>query len=560
MRDERNKRFGKAFLALTLALVLLLTSVEGAVEVFAEESLMPIDFTKGISVEKHEPKASITEDAKAKDKKASPVIENDAKGEEAELELGGEIVGDAVAEGQIEAPTINDVFVGDKTISGKNLHRGKIGGKNARGTVHVTLKDKKGSIKDEVSVTPKSGTTWKVKLSEGVEVAEGDTVTAYQEFDGKQSPVTEPVGAKLSLADQNKDKLNMPTGEILIEQTSSNIVNEDEQAEAVKMLKDANPEISGDIKSVKFSINGINHAYYEVTYTDGSTSGKVEATNLQIKQVTEYSRGAVLDSITIVDNVIKGKLAGPGPFDGIKVQLILKVSEADKPNFCDGGKCTVDKDSSKPVDAVVNTETGEFTYTIPNPDLKLDQVVGVTVKEPHKFKSCSSTKVTAPIPEKTKVRDPRKLTDDDKVKIIEAIKKAYTVNGESKLPKGNPDRDGVPAVIQIDDSGNAKIFSPNDVKGDWDPNNDYKFVPEKNEDGSVKLKEDAKPKITIQGKDLLKNIKPDAPTPALSKDKKNITITPNLKVDTDANIITVSYKDKDNKDQTTTATKADDGT
>ena len=189
MRDERNKRFGKAFLALTLALVLLLTSVEGAVEVFAEESLKPIDFTKGISVEKHEPKASITEDAKAKDKKASPVIENDAKGEEAELELGGEIVGDPVGVA-IPAPTINDVFIGNTSISGGNVQRDRVGGKVVRATVYVTLKDKAGNEKATVSVTPKSGTTWKVNLPEGVTIAEGDTVTAYQEFDGQNSPVT----------------------------------------------------------------------------------------------------------------------------------------------------------------------------------------------------------------------------------------------------------------------------------------------------------------------------------------------------------------------------------
>ena len=557
MRDEKNKRFGKALLALTLALVLLLTSVEGAVEVFAEEGLKPIDSTKGISVEKPEPKAPITEDAKAKEEKASPVIENDAKGEEAELELGGEIVGNPVGDGQIDAPTINDVFIGDKTISGKNLHRGKIGGKNARGTVHVTLKDKKGSIKDEVSVTPKSGTTWKVKLSEGVEVAEGDTVTAYQEFDRKQSPVTEPVGAKLSLADQNKDKLNMPTGEILIEQTSSNIVNEDEQAEAVKMLKDANPEISGDIKSVKFSINGINHAYYEVTYTDGSTSGKVEATNLQIKQVTEYSRGAKLDSITIVDNVIEGQLEGEGPFEGIKVQLILKVKKEKSGDFCTDKGCKIDKDSSDPVDAVVDGTTGKFTYTIPNPDLKLDQVVGVTVKEKNKFKSCSKTTVQPAKVGKTNVKDPRKLTAEDKKAIDAAIRKAYTVDGKSKLPKGNPDRDGVPAVIQIDDSGNAKIFSPNDVKGDWDPNNNYKFVPEKNEDGSYKLNDGAQPKIEIPAKDLLKNIKPDVPTFSLSEDKKSITITPN-KVDTDAEKIAVNYEDPQGNKKEAVAVKTVD--
>ncbi|KXB68353.1 repeat protein, partial [Aedoeadaptatus coxii] len=453
----------------------------------------------------------------------------------------------------IEAPTITKAFIGTNTISGGNLHRGKINGKNARGTVHVTLKDSSGNEKATVFVTPKSGTTWTVNLPEGVTIAEGDTVTAYQEFNGSNSePVT--VNAMDSLAIQNKDKLKMPQGEIWIEQTSSNQVNDDEQAEAVEMFNNANTAIAGDIKSVKFSIDTAAHAYYEVTYTDGSTSGKVEATNLQIKQVTEHSRGATLGSITIVDNVIKGKLAGEGPFDGIKVQILLKLSDAVKDSYCDGGKCLVDKDTSDPVDATVNGETGEFTYTIPNPDLKLDQKVGVTVKEPHKFKSCSQTTVKPVKVDKIEVKDPRKLTADDKKAIDAAIRKGYTVNGESKLPNGTGDWDGVPAVIQIDDSGNVKIFSGNDVAGTWPLENDYKFVPEKNADGSYKVKDGAEPKITIPAKDLLKNLKPDAPKVDLSGDKKSITITPNEK-DTDANSISVSYTGKDGKTKTTTATK-----
>ena len=557
MRDERNKRFGKALLALTLAFVLLFTSVAGAVEVFAEEGLKTIDFANGIVVEKPEPKAPITEDAKAEKEKASPVIENDAKDEEAELELGDEIVGDPVGAG-IEAPTVTKAFIGTNTISGGNLHRGKINGKNARGTVHVTLKDSSGNEKDSVSVTPKSGTTWTVKLSEGVTIAEGDTVTAYQVFDGQQSPET-TANAMDSLAIQNKDKLKMPTGEIWIEQTSSNIVNEDEQAEAVKMLKDANTDIAGDIKSVKFSINTAEHAYYEVTYTDGSTSGQVEAPNLKIKQVTETSRSPEIGSITIVDNVIKGKLSGEGPFDGIKVQLILNVKKEKADKYCNENKCTVDKDSSTPVDVTLQDD-GTFSYTLQAWDsLTLDQIVGVSVKEPHKFVSCSTTTVKSVTVEKTEVKDPRKLTADDKKAIDAAIRKAYTVNGESKLPNGTGDWDGVPAVIQIDDSGNVKIFSGNDVAGDWDWDNGGIFVPEKNEDGSVKLKEGAEPKITIPAKDLLKNIKPDAPTVALSGDKKSITITPK-EVDTDANSISVSYTGKDGKTKTTTATKDENGT
>ena len=464
----------------------------------------------------------------------------------------------AVTQGDIPAPTITKAFIGTNTISGGNVHRGRINNKPARGTVHVTLKDSSGNEKATVSVTPKSGTTWSVNLPAGVTIAEGDTVTAYQEFNGQNSPVTTE-NAMDSLAKQNKDKLKMPTGEIWIEQTSSNIVNEDEQAEAVKMLKDANTAVAGDMKSVKFTIDGTNHAYYEVTYTDGSTSGKVEATNLQIKQVTETSRGAKLNEITIVDNVVKGKLPGPGPFDGIKVQLIINVKKEKSGDFCTDKGCKIDKDSSKPVVVTLEAD-GTFSYTLQEQNkesLTLDQIVGVTVKEPHKFVSCSTTTVKPVIPEKTEVKDPRKLTAENKTTIINAIKEAYKApDGTSKLPHGTGDWDEVPAVIQFDDSGNAKIFSGNDVAGSWDNGN---YVPEKNADGSLKVKEDAQPKITIQAKDLVKNIKPDAPTVALSDDKKNITITPNEK-DTDANIITVSYTDKDGKDQTTTATKADDGT
>ena len=457
----------------------------------------------------------------------------------------------------IEAPTITKAFIGTNTISGGNLHRGKIDGKNARGTVHVTLKDSSGNEKATVSVTPKSGTTWEVKLPEGVAIAEGDTVTAYQEFDGQNSPVT-TANAMDSLAKQNKDKLKMPTGEIWIEQTSSNQVNKDEQAEAVQMLKDANTAIAGDIKSVKFSIDTAEHAYYEVTYTDNTTSGKIEAPDLKIKQVTEYSRGATLGSITIVDNVIKGQLSGEGPFDGIKVQILLKLSDAVKDSYCDGGKCLVDKDTSDPVDATVDGKTGEFTYTIPNPDLKLDQKVGVTVKEPHKFKSCSQTTVQPVKVEKMEVKDPRKLTAEDKKAIDAAIRKGYTVNGESKLPNGTASgMEGIPAVIQIDDSGNVKIFSGNDVKGTWDSN--YNFVPEKNEDGSYKVNEGAEPKITIPAKDLLKNIAPKSPAIKVDTDKGEVTITPPAYKDpgddTDLLSYTITYKDNSGAEKTVTATR-----
>ena len=465
------------------------------------------------------------------------------------LEIGPEIVGDPVT-AAIPAPTINKVFYDATTISGAGVHRARVSGKTVRGTIHVTLKN--GDTVKASSVINPTGTTWTYKLPEGVSIAEGDVVTAYQEFDGQSSPKV-TANAEPSIA--NKTTLTMPTGEIWIEQTSSNIVNKDEQAEAFELLKKANPDIANDIKSAVFSIDGTENAYYEVTYTDGSTSGKIKATDLKIKQVTETSRDANVKEIIVTDTEIKGQLAGEGPFDGMKVEIYLNVPSKDK--FPEPGKCAIDKNAGNSVVVPVNPD-GSFSYTLKSTDnLEIDKTVGISIKEIGKFKNCNVAIVKPVTPEKTEVKDPKKLTADEKTAIDAAIRTAYTVNGESKLPEGNPDRDGLPAVIQIDDSGNAKIFSPNDIKGDWDPNNDYKFTPEKNEDGSYKLIDGAEPKITIAAKDLLKNIKPDAPTLALSGD--NIKITPNEK-DTDAKIITVSYKDKNDKDQTTTATKADDGT
>ena len=352
----------------------------------------------------------------------------------------------------------------------------------------------------------------------------------------------------------------MPTGDIWIEQYVANIVNDDEKAEAIDLLKKANPDIAKDIKSVEFKITGIDPnkvASYTVTYTDDSKTGEIQAPGLTVNKVTETSRSPEIDSITIVDNVVKGKLAGPGPFKDIKVQLIINVKKEKSGDFCTDKGCIVDKDSSKSVDVNLQDD-GTFSYTLQaGESLELDQIVGVTVKEPHKFVSCSTTTVKPVTPEKTEVKDPGKLTAKDKEAIDAAIRKAYTVDGISKLPNGTGDWKGVPAVIQFDDSGNVKIFRGNDVAGTWDPNNDYKFVPEKNEDGSYKLKDGAKPTITIPAKDLVKNIKPDAPAVALSKDKKNITITPNLEIDTDATKIEVTYTGKDGNEKTEIFKKED---
>ena len=483
------------------------------------------------------------------------------KSGDSELEISNDNTQEAVRGTKIETPTIDKVFYDATTISGGNLHRGVLNGKQVRGTIHVTLKDKAGKVKAIVSVTPKSGKTWTVDLPSDVTVVEGDTVTAYQTF-GEETSGVKTVNAEPSMASQTT--LTMPIGEILIEQYVANIVSTDENTEALDLLKKANRDIADKIESVEFKITGEEPnkvASYTVTYTDKSKTGEIKAPGLTIKKVTETSRTPVIDSITVVDNEVKGKLPGPGPFDGIKVQLVLKVKKDKADQYCNEHKCTVDKDSSNPVGITLQND-GTFSYTLQaRESLELDQIVGVSVKEPHKFVSCSTTTVKPAPVEKTEVRDPRKLTANDKKAIDAAIRKAYTVDGVSKLPNGTGDHDGVPAVIQFDDSGIVKIFSGNDVEvNKWD--NDGKAIPEKNEDGSYKIKDGAEPKITILAKDLVKNIAPKSPTIAVDTNTGKVTITPPAYKepgdDTDLLSYTVTYKDAGGSDKTVTATRDSD--
>lgn len=578
MKDEIKKKVLKPLGLYALAFSLVLPSLSGVVEAAADIKESKADKIlasqeKKIEENKNkaqEPKKEVKEENKDEskekpqletkeaeketrpDEREKALVENTDESDNDGLEISDEVKPEAVG-AAVKEPTVNDVLYDATTISGANLAKARVNNKIVIATVHVTLKHKDGTV-TTLEVTPTSGTTWKVDLPQGKKVEEGDTVTVYQQIGEDKSP---EVTANAQASKASTITPTMPSGEIWIEQTSSNIVNDDEQAEAVKMLKDANTAIAGDIKSVKFSIDGTEHAYYEVTYTDKSTSGKIEAPNLKIKQVTETSRGAKLNDITIVDNAIKGKLSGEGSFDGIKVQLILNVKKEKSGDFCTDKGCKVDKNSSNPVDVTLQDD-GTFSYTLQTGEsLELDQIVGVSVKEPHKFVSCSTTTVKPVLPEKTEVKDPRKLTAEDKKAIDAAIRKAYIVDGVSKLPNGTGDWDGVPAVIQIDDSGNVKIFRGNDVKGTWDSN--YNFVPEKNADGSVKIKDGAQPKITIAAKDLVKNIKPDSPKFKADYEAKKLTITLN-KVDTDAKKVNVTYTPEGGTEETTVEfTKDKDG-
>ena len=486
------------------------------------------------------------------DEREKAIIENTDESDNDGLEISDENVAEAVR-GTIPAPTIGKVFYDATSISGANVQRKKVKGVGTiRSTVYVTLKDKNGNEKATASVTPTSGTTWTVDLPNNIKVAAGDTVTAYQTLDGSTSDVV-TANAEPSIAGQTT--LTMPTGEIWIEKTNANIVSDDEQTEAFDMLKNSNPDIAKDFKEVKFSIDGTDHAYYEVTYTDGSTSGKIEATDLKIKTITETSAAPTIEKVQVTDGQIivtfEKEVAA-----GTKFYFIKEFTDGEENSFCQNGNCTPEKTKPQEMSQAVSVDGKTVTFPVKNDDLELKRTFGIIVKEPHKFRSCAKSEPVITTPAKVAVRDPHKLTDDDKKAIDKAIRDANTVNGKSKLPDGTGFVD-VSAFIEFDKEGNVTIISPNDVESnDWD--SDGNPIYEKNPDGTYKVNDGAKV-FKISSKDLVKNIKPYVPTLGYDKTKGEIAVTPDP-ADTDAKKVEVTYTGKDGNSKTVTATKGEGGT
>lgn len=474
------------------------------------------------------------------------------------LEIGPENIGQPV--GAAAKPKVNPVFAGNKTVSGSlTIGAGQRRSKKLDVTIRVTVNRQAGGTEEKTVTIPYTDKSqdWTVNL--GSELAEGDKVTVKQEYNNEISEAV-VLEVKKSLADQHKDELKMPSGEIWIEHTNSNQINNDEQAEAVEMFNKVNTAIASDIKSVKFSIDGTEHAYYEVTYTDGSTSGKIEAPDLKIRTVVDHSEAPTIEKVQVTDGQIIVTFAN-AVAAGTKFQFVKEFRDGEDRNFSQNGSCIVDKSDSKEMSqaVTVNGTTVTFPITDKVNDLKLGREFGIVVKEPHKFRSCGKSEPIITTPDKVAVRDPHKLTDADKKAIDKAIRDANTVNGTSKLPdlfQGQP----YPAIIEFDKDGNVTIISPNDVVvDDWDSN--YNPVFAKNPDGSYKLKDEAK--VTkFPAKDLVKNIAPKSPGIAVDTNTGEVTITPpayeNPGDDTDLASYTITYKDADGAEKTVTATRDSD--
>lgn len=390
------------------------------------------------------------------------------------------------ADGKLNKPTITTpIKSGDNEIKGEDRFSDK-NGPNI--IVTVIVKNASGDTVETKTSSAGYSPKWSVKLKNSV--LKGYTVTAYQEYNpkdwrfkkgelnyddykDKKSDETDPVTVEASVADKYEGKLSMPNIEVWLENKAANLLNPDEEKEIIDAFMAANKDVVGEngktfeTEVVKVDVLKIDtltqKTTIRVTFSDKSKL-TFETTNVTYTQITETSRVPEIDTISVVDNVITGKISGEGSFEKTKVQLILKVGDPDLPKFCDDNQCRVDKDSSDPITVDVNPD-GTFSYTLTGNDtISLNQIVGVSVKDYRKLPRCRTKTVVLKTPDKVEVRDPRKLTDEDKAAIDKAIRTANTKDGESKLPDGTGDADGTPAFIEFDKDGNARIISPNDVK------------------------------------------------------------------------------------------------
>lgn len=230
---------------------------------------------------------------------------------------------------------------------------------------------------------------------------------------------------------------------------------------------------------------------------------------------------------------------------------MAQIAESEKNNFCDEGSC---KNTKFNTDwTTVDADTDEIKIHINDEFLQLGRDFGVVVKEYRKFASCKLQKPEIKVPN-VPVRDPKKLTDEEKKAIDKAIREANTTtSGKSKLPDWTVN--DIPAYIDFDKDGNVKIINPAEVEGDWV---DYtKFVPKRDENGSLVMQSEYKNSgTTVKKEELLTNLAPKQPTVSYDKTTGLITVPPN-KADTDAKTITVKYKDPEENDHEVTITKAD---
>lgn len=314
--------------------------------------------------------------------------------------------------------------------------------------VTIVVKDKNGTEVETAKKTTRSRIPigpWSVKLKNPLK--KDYTITAYQEYNPEsqeydddyaniKSAESVPVTVQRSTADDymNDDdspKLTMSEFEVWSEDV--HVLDEDAKTDIINKFKESNSSVPFDDVVNEINVSG-NGQEITVKFKDGS-SLTVNPSQLTVHKITERSAAPEIAELKVTANTITGKLSGNGPFsERTKVGIVLNFTDVEKGTFCNDEGCKIDESTT--VWAQVDAETGTFTHEFLDFEskqyLKIGNDIGVVVKEYRKLANCGIIKPVIAKPEPVEVRDPKKLTDDDKKKIDAAIRSANKVNGTSK--------------------------------------------------------------------------------------------------------------------------------
>ncbi|UHR02440.1 S-layer homology domain-containing protein [Peptoniphilus sp. GNH] len=512
-------------------------------------------------VKKEESKAPVepinsVEPVKKEESKALEARVNEAQAQAADgLELGPEIVGDAVAAVNFDSPTIKEAHAGSNQVKGKTIKlsdaKRKLGTKKglkvvvyvtdnlgtqlgyivASSTGNFTVTLNRNLVENEqIKIT--------IKVIPGGNNPEDPGVTIL----GESNPLDYTVTPKPEDMNITYANITIPTITLYYDSSSN----------TQKMLLDA-------FKGANTTVNDFDKNANQVTSFTKDNEGNVTDVTIRFKDNT-FKTYSPITGIKLIEkkdskdaSIDGGKIyAGSVSFSGsltpyipnTKVEVYYDQHDANEIN-------KVQEHDKKR--ATVNND-GSFTYKDEGKILKAGDLITVRTVEPGDGKTpVFKTYTVQPlVPEKTDVRDPKKLTPTEKEAIIKKIRNKNMLKGQSLLPDGTGEHDGTPALIDIDSNGNVRIINPSNAECGWTP--DYKPTYEGylNTDGTYKVT-NTNEITTIPVADIVNDIKPDAPT--ITKDDTKLTFAPQV-VDTDAKTITIKYEDKANQVKTAEVTKS----
>ncbi|MGQ7376020.1 Ig-like domain-containing protein, partial [Streptococcus suis] len=306
-----------------------------------------------------------------------------------------------------EAPVVNAPKEGDTTVTGTT---------EPGATVTVTFPDG-----TEVTTTADENGNYKVDVPAGVELKEGDKVTATATDEaGNTSDSTEkPVTANPSDADENT-----PNTPAVTPVADTNNLTDEEKAKVKDEVEKSNPDLPTGTE-----VTVGNDGTVTVTYPDGSVD-TIPGTDTVVSTTPTPQTDAEKNDLT---NPTKTPVADTNNLTDDEKAKVKEEVEKSNPNLPTGTTVEVGNDG---------------TVTITYPDGSVDTIPGTdTVVTTTPTPQTDAEKNDLTNPTKTPVADTNNLTDDEKAKVKEEVEKS-----NPDLPSGT--------TITVGNDGTATITYP----------------------------------------------------------------------------------------------------